>query len=512
MKKQLWAKLLVFAMVLTMLPVAALGAAVEPDEWVKSGSAYVLDGDTNYVLADDTALSAGIYNVTGDADDATLTLYKVALDADAELTIKNVELKASEGNDAVYFTVKKGAKLTLDGVSADKAVYLISEDADDESVVLKGTFNAGVYELGEDTAIATGEVDTKWPAKTVTPSPSPAPGGAAGTGGSTSVKENEDGSTTTTMTTTAGKGVTTVPAADATEGVTTADVELKSSAVNSAARTGKAVELPVPALTATNDSATAPVVNITVPASVASKSFKVSVPLTGDALDGVVPVIVTEDGEEVVRVSMAQDGKLVFAVEGNVTVKLVDKSIAFTDVADNYWAAKAVDFASARELFRGTSDTTFAPAMEMSRSMMATVLYRLVNEPEVVAEGNVFEDVADGTWYTEATVWAAEAKIVEGKGEGIFDPNANITRAELVTMIYRFAQYVKVEGESKALDEFSDADQVADWASEAMAWCVGSGIINGRANGEVITLDPTANASRAEVVTIIHRLVGLMLK
>lgn len=506
MKKQFWAKLLVLAMVLTMLPVAALATGAE-NAWVEKDGKYVLDGTDNaYVLADDTTLADGTYTVAGDAEGAALTLYNVTLDTTANLTIKGVELVPVEGKDSVNFTVNGDAKLVFDGVTSDKVVYLISGDtAPAAGAVDLNGLDATVYADGE---LFNGKT---WPAKAVTPTPAPG-GGATTPGDTTDVVKNEDGSTTTTMTTSAGKGVTTVPAEDATEGVTTAEVELKSSAVNSAARTGEAVELPVPALTATDDSATAPVVKITVPASVASKSYKVAVPMAGDKLDGVVPVIVTEDGEEVVKVSAAKDGKLVFAVEGNVTVKLVDKSVAFTDVADSHWAASYVDFASARELLKGVGGDSFAPAMNTSRSMLATILYRLDNEPEAVAN-ETFEDIVADTWYTDAAFWAISNEIINGQAEGVFAPDADITRGELVTMIYRFAKYAGIKGETKALDEYADADQASDWNTEAMSWCVGSGIVNGRADDEGnITLGFGETAQRAEVATMLQRLVTLMLK
>ncbi len=515
MKKQFWAKLLVVAMVLTMLPVAALAA----DVWSKdSNNVWGMTAvDGAYTLSDDT-LPEGTYAIGPDAAaDASLTLYSIALDAKADLTIKGVKLVPPADKNGVFFTVKAGAKLTLDGVSADKGVYLISSDADNNAISLKGTFANNKVYGSKDAGATWSTISVSATSATTWPTSSSTPGGGSGApaspnSGSTSVVENEDGSTTTTMTTNAGTGVTTVPAEDG-EGVTTAEVELKSSAVNKAVRTGDPVELPVPALTATADSATAPVVKVTVPASVASKNFKVAVPVAGDAVTGVVPVVVDADGnEEVVKVSMTEDGKLVFAVEGNTTVKLVDKSVAFTDVG-GHWAKDAVDFASSRELFKGTSATTFAPGTAMTRSMMATVLYRLANEPEAAAEGISFEDVADGTWYTEAAAWAEETGIVKGQSEGVFAPEKDITRGELVTMIYRYAQHFEVAGETAKLDDFSDAADVQDWAADAMAWCVGSGILNGRTQADgTAVLAVGETAQRAEVATVLQRLVAQILK
>ena len=188
-----------------------------------------------------------------------------------------------------------------------------------------------------------------------------------------------------------------------------------------------------------------------------------------------------------------------------VVVEKFDFSISFTDVADDAWYAEAVAFVVDKELFNGTSDTTFSPMTNMSRSMLATVLYRLAGSP-MVMEPAEFPDVEAGAWYTDAVAWASANDVVKGIDGGLFGTTNDVTRQEIATMLYRYAQKNGRDvSASKDLSAFSDGASTADWALQAMQWAVAEGLIEG-SGGRIM---PTAAATRAEVATILMRFCQL---
>ena len=174
----------------------------------------------------------------------------------------------------------------------------------------------------------------------------------------------------------------------------------------------------------------------------------------------------------------------------------------FTDVPSDAWYAEAVKYVTEQGLMNGTSESTFAPLMNLSRSMMAQIFYNMEQRPET-SGSNPFTDVADGQWYTDAVIWAAEQEIVNGYG-GAFQPDGDITREQLAVMLYRYAAYKKLDVTASAdgLDAFADGGTVSDWAVDAMAWAVKEGILTGKSGG---LLDPQGTATRAEVATILMR-------
>jgi len=309
-----------------------------------------------------------------------------------------------------------------------------------------------------------------------------------------------DGSRKTTMTTAHGNSVTDVTS----DGKTTAKVSLSSKSMQEASKNHQTVSLPLPVLSAGTDSAKAPIVAIdTAP----NTTVKVKIPVESPN-SGTVAILVHPDGtEEIVKTSVATDDGLLLHVSDDVTVKVLDNTKMFTDVtsANNWaWAKNSVDFVSARELFKGTSNDTFSPEMNMTRSMLVTVLFRLDGEQK----GNVsssFADVAADTWYTDAVAWASTAGVVKGVGDNSFAPDLSINRESMCTMLYRYAQTIGFAGASGSLDAFHDAETVSSWASDAVSWCVGTGIITGK---EGKTLDPQGTATRAEVATMLQRLVS----
>lgn len=176
----------------------------------------------------------------------------------------------------------------------------------------------------------------------------------------------------------------------------------------------------------------------------------------------------------------------------------------FTDVKSTDWFYGAVQFAVQKNLFNGTSDTTFGPNDPMTRAMLVTVLYRLEGSP-AVTQINSFTDVIDGQWYTSATIWANANKIVTGYGNGLFGTNDNITREQMATILYNYAKY-KGYDVAKAVDlkAFTDAAAISNWAQSGMTWANAEGLITGRTT---TALAPGGAAARAEVATILQRFV-----
>ncbi|MFD0960898.1 S-layer homology domain-containing protein [Paenibacillus chungangensis] len=174
----------------------------------------------------------------------------------------------------------------------------------------------------------------------------------------------------------------------------------------------------------------------------------------------------------------------------------------FTDIAHDDWFYFSVRYAYNQGLFTGTSETEFSPYGKMSRAMLATVLYRMENQPNVEF-ADVFSDVQSGHWYSDAIIWANESKIVNGKGKGIFAPNDAITREQIAVMLYRYAKGkgFDLHTESSNLS-FKDANKISDFAKESITWAVSKGIMKGNSD---LTLNPSGLATRAEVATMLQR-------
>ena len=150
----------------------------------------------------------------------------------------------------------------------------------------------------------------------------------------------------------------------------------------------------------------------------------------------------------------------------------------------------------------GTSDNLFSPYATTTRGMVVTVLHRLEGEP-VVNYSMSFDDVANGTWYTEAVRWAASEKIVEGYG-GNFGVNDAITREQLVTILYRYAQYKGYDvsvGENTNILSYDDSFSISEYAYPALQWACGAGIISGD-DGSLL---PQNHATRGQAAAILRR-------
>ena len=225
--------------------------------------------------------------------------------------------------------------------------------------------------------------------------------------------------------------------------------------------------------------------------------------------NGQVLVMVNQDGtEEVIKKSYVENGKVYAVIPAGATVKVADNGKTFGDVKVRDWYADAVEFVSSHELFQGVGENIFDPQASMTRAMLVTVLYRLENEPE--SSGKVkFADVAEDTWYADAVAWAAEMKLVNGTDKG-FEPNADITREQIATILYRYAQSLGMDTKARGIvSRFGDGAEISGWAADAMAWAVEVGLFRGDENEN---LNPQGNATRAEVATLLERLVKLIVK
>jgi len=217
---------------------------------------------------------------------------------------------------------------------------------------------------------------------------------------------------------------------------------------------------------------------------------------------GSVPLIIGEYIKE-----MTAEGKdITPGRETKWTVQVEeDPCEQYTDLDANAWYAESVHFALVNGLFVGFGDGTFRPEAALSRAMVATVLYRQAGSPAVTGT-STFPDLKDD-WYADAVAWAQEAKVVIGDDKGLFRPDDDVTREEMVTMLYRFAASQNMDTTTTGdLSNFTDASSVQSYATEPMTWAVGNGIILGMGNNE---LAPRESATRAQFAAITARLAAL---
>ena len=174
----------------------------------------------------------------------------------------------------------------------------------------------------------------------------------------------------------------------------------------------------------------------------------------------------------------------------------------FTDVPQGHWAGDAVQYVYENNLMGGTDSTTFSPNATTTRGMIVTVLYRLTGEP-ASGTASQFTDVAAGAWYAKAVAWAASRDIVNGTSATTFSPNSPITREQLAVIFYRYAQDQGWDVSAWTdLGLYQDAAQVSDYATQALAWACGAGLITGTTD---TTLSPRGSATRAQVAVILTR-------
>jgi hypothetical protein len=250
--------------------------------------------------------------------------------------------------------------------------------------------------------------------------------------------------------------------------------------------------------------------------SFSGSSLSISLPYTlkeGESASGVTIWYLSDDGK-LERMTCTYDMKTGLATFttthlSNYVVGYDAWENPFTDVKSGDWFYDAVRYTTQNELFNGTSATTFAPNNDMTRAMLVTVLYRLEGKPAVTG-ANAFSDVKSGEWYTDAVIWATENGIVNGYGNNLFGTNDPITREQMATMLLRYAEYKKYDtAKANDLASFTDANSIASYALAAMKWANAEGLITGRT---ATTLAPTGTATRAEVATILMRFAENVVK
>ncbi len=230
------------------------------------------------------------------------------------------------------------------------------------------------------------------------------------------------------------------------------------------------------------------------------------------AFDAVLPVLAHswDGGKVTTEPTQTANGEKTFTCSSCGTTKtetlqkLEKWENSFTDVSEGKWYYDAVKFAVTKELFKGTSATTFSPDGNMTRGMLVTVLWRLDGQ-SAPAGSNPFNDVPDEKWYTDAVVWAAENSIVGGVGGGRFDPDGNVTREQMAAILFRYAGKKGYDTDKRAdLSAYPDAKQISVFAKDAISWANAEGLING-SDGK---LQPDGNATRAQVAAILMRYVS----
>ena len=302
----------------------------------------------------------------------------------------------------------------------------------------------------------------------------------------TTTTTNPDGTTTTTVTdkktgestsTTEGANGTTVVEKTDASGNTTTKVTVPEGAATNA---GAPVEIPA-AVEVTKGKE----VSISAPAGTI-----VAIPAAADA--GNVAVIVHADGTEtVIPMSLVEGGKAIVKLDGDETIKIVDNAKDFSDVPAEHWAADDIDFASSHEIFKGIGNgNTYEPETALTRNMMMTVLARTAGADTSESD----------PWYAKGQAWAVE----NGVSNGLWGED-NITREQLVTMLFNFANLCGLDTSARAdVSGMVNADAVSDWATEAVQWAVAEGILKGVDN---IDLAPQGLATRAQAAAFMQRYV-----
>ena len=296
------------------------------------------------------------------------------------------------------------------------------------------------------------------------------------------VKTDKNGVTSgteTTKTITAdGSTGTTVTTTEIGESKTVAETTLSNKAIEDAKKNGEAVKAPVE-VQATKNSSTAPVVKVELPRN--SGETKVEIPVS-NVKPGTVAVLVHPDGtEEILKDSIPTEDGIRLTVDGGATVKIVDNSKDFADTRD-HWAKDAIDFVSARGLVNGMNDSTYAPNNSTTRAQLWTILARQ-NDADLTG-GN--------TWYENAQNWAKEKGISDGA-----NPNADINRAQMVTMLWRAVGQPAAGGAASFTDVSADS-----YYAQAVAWAIENGITTGVGNGK---FDPNATCTRAQIAAFLAR-------
>ena len=241
----------------------------------------------------------------------------------------------------------------------------------------------------------------------------------------------------------------------------------------------------------------------------ASTGSTVTITVTPDAGYELEKLTVTDSKGNEVALTPAGQNRYTFTMPGsNVEIKASFKpaeTITFTDVAEGAYYYDAVLWAAEQGITNGTGNGKFSPEAPCTRAQNVTFLWRAAGSPEPKSM-NSFSDVSADAYYAKAVAWAAKNAIVDGIGGGRFDPEANVSREQLATILFRYAKTLGLDTEAKAdFAGFEDGDKVSSWAADAMSWAVAEGIIAGSKDGGKLYLDPQGDATRAQVALMLMR-------
>ena len=233
-------------------------------------------------------------------------------------------------------------------------------------------------------------------------------------------------------------------------------------------------------------------------------------------------VTVTDRDGNSVKVTVKSDGTYTFTQpNGSVTITVTFREITsvfdcpqdetcpladFTDVKVKAWYHDGVHYCLEHGLMSGYGNGIFGPNNDLSRGMLVQVLYNLEGCPST-SDKSVFDDVAANAWYADAVNWAVSVGVVAGYGNGKYGPNDPITREQLATILYHYAQYKEYDvsvGEDTDLGSYTDASEISEYAIPAMRWACGAGVISGVTTS---TLVPSGAATRAQVATMLMHFV-----
>jgi len=239
------------------------------------------------------------------------------------------------------------------------------------------------------------------------------------------------------------------------------------------------------------------------------ENVEIGLPLGGSVSADGSSVTVGDGGAEIVYPSgitlQVDEGGVIMLDETAPLGFVVVTALPFTDVAASAWYYDAVMFVYSNNLFAGTGTDTFSPSMVMTRGMLVAVLHRMVGAPEM-ANLDSFADVAQAAYFAAGAAWAKEAGITSGTGGGMFSPNTDITREQLVTMLMRFAEHMGLDTTVTVTTEFADAAEISPWALDAVNWARANDIVSGKPGN---TFDPKASATRAEAATVLKALIEM---
>ena len=286
-----------------------------------------------------------------------------------------------------------------------------------------------------------------------------------------------------------------------------AKLEISEQALKTALESGVPIPAPIVVPVAARADKNGVFISVTLPAfewkaDKIADLPEVEIGITGGSVATVAYLL--EDDGSLTLIKECRIGNIIVPVEQSCELLIADNDRHFDDVPEDAWYSDAVRFVTAREIFNGVGDKRFAPGMGMNRAMAAQIIYNY-DRYSVPGVSSGFQDIQPEDWYADAVAWNARQEIVKGYG-ALFGPLDDITREDLVTILYRYAGYsgYNVSAE-KPLDSFTDADAVLDYARAAMRWAVAAGLLVGYEDG---TIRPTNPVTRAEVAAIMYRYVN----